>query len=243
MAVQHLDFSSSNQEGPSQQQASNQLSTSPDSVLEPGSTSSSPRKSDIQQRPSQAQVTQQPELPGSSQDWQRASSSHNAARKKKRKQQRRAASQPEPVSSPPSARGSANSADAALPPSTTSTQADQVVYASSAGDVVVSNAEDQTVATSMPQGAAPTVTVVTSNPTASSQRDESATSALGHDSEHSESESASSSDDLESDTSGSLCDESRLAESAVRAPRLMSSPQMRRRSQVTKLHSSPLWQV
>lgn len=217
VAVQHLDISSNNQEGVSQQEASYQLSTSPDSVLEPGSTSSPPRASDTptQQTPSQAQASQQPEVPDSSQDWQRASSSHNAARKKKRKQQRRAASQPEPVSSPPSARASASSAEAVLPPSTVSTQADQVVYASSSGDVVTSNAEDQTAARSLHQGAAPTVTVVTSNPTVSSQHDESVPSALGHDSADSEAESAVSVDGLGSDTSASQCGESAAQDSQV----------------------------
>ena len=205
--VQHLDLS---HEHESEQETSDQLSTSPNSVLEPGTTSSPDQASETpaQQGSIQAQASQQPGVPDSSQDWQRASSSHNAARKKKRKQQRRAASHTEPVSAPSSVNGSAQ---AVLPPCTTSTQADQVVYASRSGDVVVSNAEDQTAASSLSQGAAPSVTVETSNPAATSQHDQSATIAPGLESADSESGSAQSAD--ESDTSASLCDESAARES------------------------------
>ena len=206
----HLDLSDDNQ---CQQEASDQLSMSPNSVLEPGSSASPTRVSDppAQQGCSQPQTSEQAEVPDSSEDWQRASSSHNAARKKKRKQQRRAASHSEPA---PSAHVANGSAQAVLPPSTTSTQADQVVYASPSGDVVVSNAEDQTAAGSLFQGAAQSVSVATSHCTATSQHGGSAASAQVHGSAESESGSVHSAD--ESDTSASLCDESQAAESAAR---------------------------
>ena len=205
--VQHLDLSHDDE-----QDASDQLSTSPNSVLDPGTASSPTLASErpAQQGSIQAQTSQQPGVPDSSEDWQRASSSHNAARKKKRKQQRRAASHTEPVSAPPSVNGSAQ---AGLPPSTTSAQADQVVYAARSGDVVVSNAEDQTAASSLSQGAAPSVMVAASNPAATLQHDEPATSALGHETADSEAGSAETADDVESDTSISL---SQPAESAAR---------------------------
>ena len=209
--MQHLDLSTNNQEAASQQEVSDQLSTSPNSVLDSGSTATQNLASDTQshQGPTRNQSAQQQGVTDSGDDWQRASSSHNAARKKKRKQQRRATSHPEPV---PSASASAH---AALPPSTTSTQADQVVYASSSGDVVVSNAEDQTAANSLSGGANPeaTVTVVTSQPAAMPQRDESAASESARDSADSDSDPAQSEDDLESQTSAGG---SQSAESAGR---------------------------
>lgn len=209
--MQHLDLSDDNQ---CQQEASDQLSTSPNSVLEPGSSASPTRVSDppAQQGCSQPQTSEQPEVPDSNEDWQRASSSHNAARKKKRKQQRRAVSHSEPA---PSAHVANGSAQAVLPPSTTSTQADQVVYASPSGDVVVSNAEDQTAAGLLyGTGAAQSVSVATSHSTATSQHGGSATSTQVHGSAESGSGSVQSAH--ESDTSASLCDECQAAESAAR---------------------------
>ena len=206
--MQHLDLSHDNH---GQQEVSDQLSTSPNSVLEPSSTASPSGALDTpaQQGSIQTPTSQQPGISDSSEDWQRASSSHNAARKKKRKQQRQAASHTQPVPSAPTSNGSAQ---AALPPSTTSTQADEVVYASHSGDVVVSNAEDQTAARL--QDAAPAVAVAIRRSTATSQHDGSATSAPVHEPAESESGSAQSVDAL--DGSASLCDESQAAESAAR---------------------------
>ena len=94
-AVQSLTLSSAPQA--LSQQGSEQLATSPDSVLQthsPTSSNALPQdavghvQSDKQQLQHNSTATYD-----DADDWQKASSSHNAARKKKRKQQRRSAIQ------------------------------------------------------------------------------------------------------------------------------------------------------
>lgn len=209
--MQHLDISNSSQEATAQQ-APDQLSTSPNSVLESVSTPTPDQAPDTPARhaPTQNQGSQHSRVPDDSHDWQRASSSHNAARKKKRKQQRRAVSHPEPAASAPTADGSA---DATLPPSTASSQTDQAVYAPSLGG------EGQTAASAEAGGAsAAAVTDMASPPAVTAQPDQSAASASCHESSDSDSDSDSvhSKEDLESESSASLCGESQAAESASR---------------------------
>lgn len=214
LAVQHLDISNDSQQA-APQQPSEQLSTSPNSVLESASTATHDHASGTpaHHAPTQLQTSQQHRSSADSEDWQRASSSHNAARKKKRKQHRRAVSQAEPA---PSAPKSNASAYAALPPSNTSAQVDQAVCAWSPSEVVISNAEEQNAVSAQRGGpsTAAAVTVMASQPSIA-QPEHSVTSVSSHESANSDSESAQSEEGSESEASAPMPDESQAAESAA----------------------------
>ncbi|KAL3143962.1 hypothetical protein ABBQ32_003774 [Trebouxia sp. C0010 RCD-2024] len=213
-AVQHLDISSDSQQV-APQQASEQLSTSPDSVLESASTATHGHASGTTAHYAlpQPAISQHHSMPDDSEDWHRASSSHNAARKKKRKQHRRAVLQPDPAPSAPTINASAY---AALPPLNAPAQADQAVCASGSSEVVISNAEEQAVVIN-PQHEEPSTAAVTGVPSqpATAQPDQSNACASSYESANSDSESAQEEEDSESETTASIPGESQAAESAA----------------------------
>ena len=204
-AVQSLAITSA-QQSPSKQ-PSQQLSTSPDSVLEtnaaaaPSAVSAAPTQQELPHHPWQHQQVPHTDASGTADEWQKASSSHNAARKKKRKQQRRAVSHAVDPSSAYTA-SPVSAPHVVLPPSTTSIQPDQVTYRGNSGDVVVSNAEDQTAA-NLGTVPATAVTVVTDEVADESQHDQPAASPSSENlSEHSGSAGSEAEADNDSQDSG-----------------------------------------
>ena len=149
-AVQSLTLSSASQA--LSQQGSEQLATSPDSVLQthsPTSSNALPQdavghvQSDKQQLQHSNTATHD-----DADDWQKASSSHNAARKKKRKQQRRSAIQTVEESAEAEAVSSGlPSAGAAEPIINSSTNTDQAtVNVLTSGASHMTSSDSQTAA-------------------------------------------------------------------------------------------------